>query len=85
MKYGDQIEILSQIVGAIHHLFEYSTGKITGEKHSMKTIITSMQSKTFLSGLELDFGEQVFQSIITLINTDKIEIKDNLSESKKAA
>ena len=84
-KYGDQIEILSQIVGAVSHLFEYSSAKITGGKHSMKSIIMAMKSKTFLSGLEYDFGEQVFQSIITLINTDKIESKDNLLESKKAA
>ncbi len=85
MKYGDQIEILSQIVGSVSHLFEYSSGKITGGKHSMKSIIMAMKSKTFLSGLEYDFGELVFQSIITLINTDKIESIDNLLESKKAS
>jgi len=85
MKYGDQIETLSQIVGAVSHLFEYSSGKITGGKQSMKTIILAMKSKSFLPGLEFDFGEKVFQSIITLINTDKIEIKDSNKESIKAA
>ena len=85
MKYGDQIESLSQIVGAISHLFEYSSGKITGGKQSMKSIILAMSSKSFLPGLEFDFGEKVFQSIITLINTDKIENKDSNTESKKAA
>lgn len=85
MKYGDQIETLSQIVGAVSHLFEYSSGKITGGKQSMKTIILAMKSKSFLPGLEFDFGEKVFQSIITLINTDKIEIKESNKESIKAA
>ena len=85
MKYGEQIEMLSQIVGAVSHLFEYSSGKITGGKQSMKSIIMAMKSKTFMPGLEYDFGEQVFQSIITLINTDIIELKDNLLESKKTA
>ena len=45
----------------------------------------AMKSKTFMAGLEYDFGEQVFQSIITLINTDSIEFNDNLLESKKTA
>jgi HD-GYP domain-containing protein (c-di-GMP phosphodiesterase class II) len=85
MKYGEQIETLSQIVGAVSHLFEYSSGKITGGKQSMKSIILAMKSKSFLPGLEFDFGEKVFQSIITLINTDKIETKESLTESKKAA
>ena len=85
MKYGDQIEMLSQIVGAVSHLFEYSSGKITGGKQSMKVIILAMKSKSFLPGLEFDFGEKVFQSIITLINTDKIETKVENKESKNAA
>ena len=85
MKYGDQIETLSQIVGAVSHLFEYSSGKITGGKQSMKYIILALGSNSFLPGLEFDFGEKVFQSIITLINTDKIENKDSNTESKKAA
>ena len=85
MKYGDQIEMLSQIVGAVSHLFEYSSGKITGGKQSMKVIILAMKSKSFLPGLEFDFGEKVFQSIISLINTDKIETKEENKESKNAA
>jgi response regulator RpfG family c-di-GMP phosphodiesterase len=83
MKYGEQIEILSQIVGAVSHLFEYSTGRITGGKQSMKSIIIAIKSKSYLPGLEFDFGEKVFQSIITLINTDKIET--NEKETDKIA
>ncbi len=88
MKYGEQIETLSQIVGSVSHLFEYSSGKITGGKQSMKSVIIAMKSKSYLPGLEYDFGEKVFQSIITLINTDKIETKTSSEENadlKKAA
>lgn len=88
MKYGEQIELLSQIVGAVSHLFEYSSGKITGGKQSMKAILIAMKSKSYMQGLEFDFGEKVFQSIITLINTDKIENKENKDtslENTKAA
>ena len=83
MKYGDQIETLSQVVGAVSHLFEYSTGKITGSKLSMKSIIIALSSKSYLPGLEFDFGDLVFQSIISLINTDRDETKkETLLENK---
>ena len=84
MKYGEQIEMLSQIMGAVAHLFEYSSGKITGGKQSMKSIIIAMKSKSYMQGLEFDFGERVFQSIITLINTEKVESNQN-NEINKAA
>ena len=83
MKSGEQIEILSQIVGAVSHMFEYSSGKITGAKQSMKSIIIAMKSKSYLPGLEYDFGEMVFQSIITLINIDKIETKISVEENEE--
>lgn len=85
MKYGEQIDPLSLIVGAVSHLFEYSSGKITGGKQSIKSVIFAIKSKSFLQGLEFDFGEMVFQSIITLITTDRVDIKDNLAENTKAA
>lgn len=84
MKYGEQIETLSLIVGAVSHLFQYSSGRITGGKQSVKIVISSIKSKTFLPGLQFDFGEKVFQSIITLITTDKVETKDDFAENKKA-
>lgn len=75
MKYGDSIETLSLIVGSISHLFEFSSGKINGSKLAIKNIIINMKNKTFSPGLEIDFGEKVFSSLVTLINTDKIEEK----------
>ena len=87
MKYGEQIETLSLIVGAVSHLFEYSSGKITGGKQSIKSVILAIKNKSYLPGLEFDFGEKVFQSIITLINTDKKETRASGedSETKKVA
>jgi response regulator RpfG family c-di-GMP phosphodiesterase len=75
MKYGESIEILSLIVGSIAHLFEFSSGKINGSKLPIKSIIINMKNKTFSPGLEFDFGEKVYNSLVTLINTDKIEEK----------
>lgn len=76
-KYGDSIETLSILVGAVAHLFEFSSGKITGSKQAMKSVILSIKNKTFTPGLELEFGDKINESIINLINTDKLENKDN--------
>ena len=90
MKYNEQIETLSLIIGAVTHLFEYSSGKINVAKQNLKSVIISLKSKSFKPGLEFDFGELVFQSIITLINTDKVETElanknDNNYDNKKIA
>lgn len=82
MKYGEQVETLSQVVGGVSHLFEYSSGRISGSKLSMKSVIVALSSKSYLPGLEFDFGDLVFQSIISLINTDKDEKKETLLEQK---
>ncbi len=77
MKYGESIEPLSLIVGSIAHIFEFSSGKISGSKMPMKSIIVNIKNKSFIPGLEFDFGDMVYNSLVTLINTDK--------EDKKAA
>lgn len=76
MKYNESIDSFALIIGAVSHLFEYSTGRITGTKQSMKSIIVSMKSKSFLPGLEFDFGDKLYECIITLINTEQIEEKN---------
>lgn len=73
MKYGESIESFSQIIGAVSHLFEYSSGKINGSNSSLKTIIFSMKNKSYLPGLELDFDAKIYEAIITLINTENDE------------
>ena len=85
MKYGEQIETLSQILGAVSHIFEYTTGKIIARKTTMRVTLNLIKEKSYLPGLEFDFGEKVFQSIISLINTDNNETKEKKSEINKAA
>jgi response regulator RpfG family c-di-GMP phosphodiesterase len=80
MKFGESIELLSLIVGSVAHLFEYSSGKINGVRSPMKSIIISIKNKNYSPGLEFDFGERVFNCLVTLINTDKIESKKDKSE-----
>lgn len=75
MKYGESIEPLSQIVGSMAHLFEFSSGKITGNKFPLKSIIVNMKNKSYIPGLEFDFGDMIYNSLVTLINADKLVIK----------
>jgi response regulator RpfG family c-di-GMP phosphodiesterase len=82
-KYGESIELLSLLVGAVSHIFEFSSGKITGSKLAMKSVIISIKNKSFTPGLELEFGDKINECISNLINTEKIE--DNNIKQMKAA
>lgn len=72
-KFGESIELLSLLVGAISHIFEFSSGKVTGSKQAMKSVIISIKNKSFTPGLELEFGDKINECISNLINTEKIE------------
>lgn len=71
MKNGESIEFLSLIVGSVTHLFEFSSGKINGNKMEIKNIISTMKDNHFITGLEIDYGETIFNHLVSLINTDK--------------
>lgn len=71
MKNNESIEQLSLIVGSISHIFEYSSGKINSNKTPIKNIIITMKNKRYAQGLETEFGEKIFNTLVTLINTDK--------------
>lgn len=73
MKSTQSIEHLSLIVGGVAFLFEYSTGRIHGSKLPIKNIIVRMKNRNFTDGMEIDFGEEIFNILISLINTDKIK------------
>jgi HD-GYP domain-containing protein (c-di-GMP phosphodiesterase class II) len=74
MKSAQSIEHLSLIVGGIAYLFEFSTGRINGSKIPIKNILMRMKNKSFSQGMEFDFGEEIFNNLISLINTEK-EVK----------
>jgi len=82
-KYGESIELLSLLVGAISHIFEFSSGKVTGSKLAMKSVIISIKNKSFTPGLELEFGDKINECISNLINTEKIE-ENNIKQMKAA-
>lgn len=75
-KKGEHIDQLSLILGAVAHIFEYSTGKVTGTKTDMKTVIRNLKNKTFTAGLEFEFGDKIYESLIYILNTDS-EIEES--------
>lgn len=67
-KIGDHIDINSLIIGSISHIFEYSSGHITGTKKAFKSVISNLRNKNFTPGLEFEFGDKVYNNLVTLIN-----------------
>lgn len=74
-KLVESIDTAALLVGAVSHLFEFSTGKITGNKQSIRSVIVNIKNKNFIPGLEFDFGDKIFDIIVNLINTDNKDIK----------
>ncbi|ATH08294.1 hypothetical protein BIY24_10145 [Halobacteriovorax marinus] len=69
-KKGEHIDQLSLILGAVSHIFEYSQGKVTGTTTDLKTVIRNLKNKTFTAGLEFEFGDKIYESLTTIINTE---------------
>jgi hypothetical protein len=63
------------LIGAVAHLFEFASGKINGNRQSFKSVIINMKNKNYISGLEYDFGNKIFDVIVNVINTDTKENK----------
>ena len=74
-KLSESIDTLALLVGAVAHLFEFSSGKIAGNKQSLKSVIVNMKNKNFIPGLEFDFGDKIFDIMINLINTETKDYK----------
>lgn len=66
-KQGQFIEPLALVLGACSHIMEYTTGKITGSPVAMKVVINNMRNKTLSPGLEIEFGDTIFESLIYLL------------------
>ncbi len=69
-KNGESIEKLALLVGCIAHLFEYSMGKVTGQKQSIRSVIFHIKNRSIMPGLEFDFGDTICNSVSTLIDTE---------------
>jgi HD-GYP domain-containing protein (c-di-GMP phosphodiesterase class II) len=74
-KLSESIDTLALLIGGISHLFEFSSGKLTGNKQPIHSTIRNIKNKNFIPGLEFDFGDKIFDIIVNLINTDNIEQK----------
>lgn len=70
-KTGEHLDPMSLVLGCSAHLLEYMTGRVTGTKTDLTVIINNLKNKTLAPGLELGFGETVFDSIIYLLNTEE--------------
>jgi HD-GYP domain-containing protein (c-di-GMP phosphodiesterase class II) len=74
-KLSENIDPLALLVGAVAHLFEFSSGSISGNKQSLKSVIINMKNKNFIPGLEFDFGDKIFDIVVNLINIENKEYK----------
>ena len=69
-KKGEHIELLSQIVGVVAHIFEFSDGVITGKKKPINSVIRYIKHKSPEAGLEFQFSDIITENIISLTNED---------------
>ncbi|MCP4913062.1 MAG: hypothetical protein GY909_08080 [Oligoflexia bacterium] len=76
---GQYIEPLALVLGCAAHILEYTTGKITGTKTPLQTVLSNMKNKTLSPGLEIEFGDSLYNSLTNIFG-DKINI-----DSKEAA
>ncbi len=69
-KQGQFIEPLALVLGAAAHVLEYSSGKITGSPVAMSVVLKNMKEKTLSPGLEIEFGDTIYESLIYLLDTN---------------
>lgn len=79
-KQGQFIEPLALVLGASAHILEYSSGKITGSPVAMSVVIKNMKEKTLSPGLEIEFGDTIYESLIYLLDSPKKE-SENTAEA----
>jgi HD-GYP domain-containing protein (c-di-GMP phosphodiesterase class II) len=72
-KIGEHIQPLGLILGAVAHIFEYSTGRVTGNTSPISSIIKNLKDKTLTPGLEFEFGDTIYESIIELLYSNESE------------
>ncbi len=75
MKAGDSIDTLSSIVGCVYHLFEFSSGKINGNRQTLRSIIVNVKRNNYVSGLDMNFDQSIVSSLTSLIELETIKNK----------
>lgn len=66
---GANLDPLALILGAVSHILEYSSGRVTGQEVPLKTVLKNMKEKTFAAGLEFQFGDRIYENLINLLST----------------
>ncbi len=69
-KQGQYIEPLALVLGASAHVIEYMSGRITGSPVHLRTVLTNIKEKNLSPGLELDFGDTIYESLIYLLDNN---------------
>lgn len=67
---GSALEPLSLILGAVSHVLEYSSGRITGSPVPLTNVLRNLKEKTFAPGLEFQFGDTIYENLINLLSTN---------------
>lgn len=67
---GAFIEPIALIIGASSHILEYYSGKITGQKTPLQVVVKNLKNKTLTPGLEIEFGDTIFEALSFLISED---------------
>lgn len=75
-KQGQFIEPLALILGAAAHIMEYTSGKVTGSPVAMVSVVKNLKEKNLTPGLELEFGDTIYESLIYLLDTNKESSND---------
>lgn len=67
---ADHIEQLSLILGMVSHIFEFSSGMITGAPMALDKTVNLMKARSKTTGLEFMFGDTILSSLSYLIKTE---------------
>lgn len=69
MKKGTHIEPLALVLGAASHILEYTSGKVSGTPTTLPSFILNLKNKTYLPGMEVEFGGLIEESLAHLVDT----------------
>jgi HD-GYP domain-containing protein (c-di-GMP phosphodiesterase class II) len=72
-KHGEFIDQLALILGAVLHVFEFSTGRVNGDSPPLYSVIDRIKNKTFSAGLEFDFGDKIYENLIYILSSENIK------------
>ncbi len=80
MKKGSHIEPLALVLGATSHILEYTSGRVSGTPTTLPSFILNLKNKTYLPGMEVEFGDLIQESLAHLVDT-----MNSSDENKKVA